>query len=355
MSSIVYFVPASKTDSQEILGEKTKKIFLELDMENKIQRDSFVALKIHFGEMGNTGHIKPSWLLPMINLIKNKTPRVYITDTNTLYVGNRSNSVEHLNLAAEHGFSFSRLGIPIIIADGLIGRDYDEIQVNLPRIKSAKLASSFFNSDVLVSLSHFTGHILTGFGAALKNLGMGCASRVGKLEQHSDIQPHVKQKKCKLCRTCFSYCPADAIIEKNDKAYIKVEKCIGCGECLVVCPVGAVKMTWDESKLRIQEKMTEYAFSVQSLFKEKTACLNFLIKMTKDCDCMCRDAPSILPDIGILASQDPVALDLASVELVNKRAGKDILRSYNDLDWSVQFEHAERIGFGNTDYQLIEI
>lgn len=353
--SKVYFIPATREDGNEALAKKAEKIFQNVGFKKQIEKSSFVALKIHFGEKKNVGFIKPQWLIDIINQIKSITPRVFLTDSNTLYVGNRSNSVEHLQLAWEHGFTLDALGIPVVIADGLIGRDDDEIQVNLSRIKSAKIANAILHSDVIVCLSHFTGHILTGFGGALKNLGMGCASRAGKLEQHSDVHPWVNQKLCDNCGVCFDYCPTQAIVEKDESAFIVEEKCIGCGECLVVCNLGAVKFNWDSDSVRVQEKMSEYAYSIWQHVKGKISFINFLLKITKDCDCMAEDQPAIVEDIGILGSLDPVAVDQASVDLVNKKSGKDILRANYDLDWSRQFDHGAKIGLGNRDYELIEI
>lgn len=355
MPSKIYFVPAKGEEGNVSLAQKAEKIFLMTGLKEQIEKDSFVAIKIHFGEKGNTGFIKPQWLVNIISQIKSVTSRVFITDSNTLYVGNRSNSVEHLLLAEEHGFTPEILGIPAIIADGLIGRDDGEIQVNLKRIKSAKVASAFLNSDVLICLSHFTGHIQTGFGGAIKNIGMGCASRAGKLEQHSDVHPWVNPKLCSNCEVCFDYCPAQAIVEKGESAFIIEEKCIGCGECLVVCNVGAVKFRWDSDSVRVQEKMSECAYGVWQYFKGRINFLNFLLKVTKDCDCMSQDQPAVVEDIGILGSLDPVAIDQASADLVNERSGKDLLRAGYDMDWSVQLNHGVQIGLGNRDYELIKL
>jgi uncharacterized Fe-S center protein len=355
MKSQVFFIPATRDDGNKVLAAKAEKIFLEVGLRSHIEKKSFVAMKIHFGEKGNKGFIKPPWIVKIIDQIKGVTSRVFLTDSNTLYVSKRSNSLDHLSLAREHGFTQDALGIPVIIADGLIGRDDDEIQVDLSRVKSAKIASAILNSDILVCLTHFTGHILTGFGAALKNLGMGCASRAGKLEQHSDVHPWVNPKLCDNCGVCFDYCPSQVIVEKGDSAFIVKEKCIGCGECLVVCNQGAVKFNWDSDSVRVQEKMSEYAFSVWKHLKGKISFINFLIKVTKDCDCMSHDQQPIVEDIGILGSLDPVALDQASVDLVNKRSGKDILRVGYDIDWSVQLSHGVKIGLGSRDYELIEL
>lgn len=351
----VFFIAASRDESEASLSEKTAKVFDYLARDWAIKKEDFVGLKIHFGEKGNTGYIKPPWLIRLIEDIKKKTSRVFITDTNALYVGNRSNASAHLSLAADHGFTIDALRIPVIIADGLIGRDDDEVEVDLPRIKTAKLASAFLNTDFLVGLTHFTGHIQTGFGASLKNLGMGCASRSGKLEQHSDVHPWINPKLCKNCLTCIDFCPANAIEEEGKNVRIVPEKCIGCGECLVVCNIGAVKMRWDDDAVRVQEKIAEYAYSLWKVLNGNIACLNFLLGVTKNCDCMAKDEPAIVDDIGIVGSLDPVAVDKASVDLVNERSSRDLLREVHKIDWAVQLEHAQEIGLGLMEYQLVKI
>jgi uncharacterized Fe-S center protein len=345
-------LPASEKDGHEILAEKTKRIFIALGLEDTIKKDSFVGIKIHFGEKGNTGYIKPPWLKHLIERLKKKKAKIFLTDTNTLYLGNRSNAVEHLQLAGQHGFSSEALGIPLVIADGLIGRESGEVEVNLRHIKSAKIAGTFFHTDVLLCLSHFTGHILSGFGAAIKNLGMGCASRAGKLEQHSDVHPWVNAKVCTNCSICQEYCPADAIEQMDGSARIIDEKCIGCGECLVVCNDGAIKMRWDGDTLRVQEKMAEYALAVLKSLKKKAGFINYLVRITKDCDCMSKNGKVIAADLGILASLDPIAVDKASVDLLIEANGKDFLREAIDVDWSMQLKHGERIGLGKMDYKL---
>lgn len=355
MASDVFFIQAQRNEGNEALAKKAEKAFLQIDFLRKIESNSFIACKIHFGEKGNTGYIKPLWLLNIIKQIKRKTDRVFFTDTNTLYLGKRSNSIEHLRLAWEHGFTLETIGVPVLIADGLIGHDEEEIQVDLRRVKSAKIASAFLNSDGLICLSHFTGHMLTGFGGAVKNLGMGCASRAGKLEQHSDVHPWINPKRCKNCGICLDYCPTEAIVQKERSVFIIEEKCIGCGECLVVCTNGAVKMRWDADSERVQEKMAEYAYSVWKKFKGKMGFINFLLKVTKDCDCVDIDQSAMVEDIGILGSEDPVAIDKASVDLVNSRSGKDLVRAMNDVDWTIQLEYGEKIGLGTAEYELIEI
>lgn len=355
MSSKVFFIPATREDGDQVLAKKAAEVFLKTGLTEQIDDKSFVAMKIHFGEKGNTGFIKPQWLMDIIRQLRERTSRVFLTDSNTLYVGKRSNSVEHLHLAFDHGFTPDIVGVPLIIADGLKGGDDGEVEVNLKRVKSAKVGSIFLHSDAMVCLSHFTGHGLSGFGATIKNLGMGCASRAGKLDQHSEVHPWINPKYCQNCGLCFDYCPAEAIITKEESAFIVEEKCIGCGECLVVCNAGAVKFRWDSETIRVQEKMSEYAYSLMKALNNKISFLNFLLKITKDCDCMSEDEPAVVEDIGILGSVDPVAVDQASVDLVIEKSGKDILKVGYDVDWSVQLQHGVEIGLGSRDYELIKL
>ncbi|MBN1271573.1 MAG: DUF362 domain-containing protein [Candidatus Aminicenantes bacterium] len=355
MSEEVYFFPSDRNESSDIIAEKTHKVFSKLGLFRDITTGDFVALKIHFGEQENTGFIKPVWLAEVVKDLLKRKSRPFYTDSNTLYVGSRSNAVDHLRLAGQHGFSLKETRIPVVIADGLIGRDDFEVSVNLPHVKSAKIAGAFKDSDYLLCLNHFTGHLSTGFGSAIKNLGMGCASRAGKLEQHSHVHPWINPKVCTNCGTCLEYCPADAIVQEEDNAVILEDKCIGCGECVVVCSYNAAKFRWDSDFKRVQEKMSEYAFSTWSLYKKKAGFMSFLMKVTKDCDCMAKDQPVIVEDIGILGSNDLVALDKASVDMIIKKAGRDVLRDGYDVDWNIQLEHAEKIGLGRREYKLVEL
>ncbi|MEW5902447.1 MAG: DUF362 domain-containing protein, partial [Acidobacteriota bacterium] len=347
MKSDVFWIPSDRKEGASLLSKKTANIYLALGLNEKIERDAFVALKIHFGEKGNTGFIKTPWLEALISELKKRTSRAFLTDTNTLYVGHRSNAVDYIQLAGSHGFSLEKTGLPVQIADGLIGEDDEEVKVNLKRVKSAKIAASILHADFVICLSHLTGHVQTGLGAAIKNLGMGCASRAGKLEQHSEVHPRINAKYCTNCSICLDYCPTQAIEQRNGSALIIDTRCIGCGECLVVCKVGAVKMRWDEDSARLQEKMAEYAWAVRSRFPGKIGFLNFLLQITKDCDCLAKDQREVVGDIGIMGSVDPVALDKASVDLVLERAGKDVLRQGYGLDWSLQLKHGAKIGLGS--------
>jgi uncharacterized Fe-S center protein len=354
--SRVHFIRAAGTDPAEVLSAKAKAVYLATGFNDRIAPGDFAALKIHFGEAGNTGYIKPPWLAGLIWEIRQKTPHAFLTDSNTLYVGNRSNSIDHLRLAWSHGFTPEATGLPVIIADGLIGRDKQEPKSAQARTSSSKIASAILDADALVCLTHVTGHIQTGLGAAIKNTGMGCASRAGKLEQHSVTHPRVQAKQCRNCSVCMSFCPEAAIEQAEGHVVIDPAKCIGCGECLVVCKFGAIKMKWDEDSLRLQEKMAEYARRVAAHFKDKAVYVNFLIQVTKDCDCMAKTRKSITEDVGILAALDPVAADQASADLlVAAGGGQDPLRAGYDIDWSTQLAHGEKIGLGSRAYDLIEI
>jgi uncharacterized Fe-S center protein len=356
MPSRVFFIAADADEPAEALSEKTRRAYLATGLNEKIDKGDFAALKIHFGEVKNTGYIRPAWLKGLIWELGKRTPRAFVTDTNTLYMGNRSNSVDHIRLAWSHGFTPDVLSVPVIIADGLIGHDKVEAPGAQSRTQSSKIASAILDADVLVCLSHVTGHVQTGLGAALKNMGMGCASRAGKLEQHSVVHPRVNPKQCRNCSLCLEFCPENAIVQAEGHVTIDPARCIGCGECLVVCKHGAIKMKWDEDSRRLQEKMAEYAFRVFRHFKGKAAFLNFLVKITKDCDCMARDDPRIVADIGILASADPVAVDKATADLVVERGGgQDPFRAGYDIDWSLQLRHGEKMGLGSTAYDLVEI
>ncbi len=350
--SRVYFMPADGKEAAESLSAKLRKAYLAIGFDARIAEDDFVAMKIHFGEKHNTGYIKPPWLKGIVSEVRKRTSRAFLTDSNTLYTGMRSNSVDHIRLAWSHGFTPDVVEVPVIIADGLIGRDDRDIEAGRSRVRTAKIAGAFLDADALLCLTHVTGHIQTGIGASIKNMGMGCASRAGKLDQHSVVHPRVSARACRNCGICLDHCPEAAIVQAEGHVVIDGEKCVGCGECLVVCKPGAIKWRWDEDSPRIQEKLAEYALTVQGLFKGKVGFVNVLIHVTKDCDCMARSQAPIVGDIGILASADPVAADKAAADLIIARAGEDVFRKGYDLDWAVQFRHGEKIGLGSADYAL---
>jgi uncharacterized Fe-S center protein len=366
MGSDVYFADMRATPRENLLN-KVQRLLDKAGLPDKIKPRDLVAIKLHFGEKGNTSYIRPPFFREIVERVKGLGGRPFLTDANTLYAGTRSNSISHLITAIENGFSYSVVGAPLIIADGLRGGSYREVSIQAPILQSAFVAADIVDADALIGVAHFKGHDLSGFGGALKNIGMGCAARKGKLIQHSTLAPKVKAKKCKGCGDCTRYCPAGAISILKGKAAIKSSKCIGCGECITVCPEKAVAIQWNEPSDVFQKKMVEYALGALKGKEGKVLFLNFLTQISPACDCYGHcDAP-IVRDIGILASTDPVAIDQASVDLVNREsplAGSclggscetDNLKAlYPHIDWSIQLQHGERLGMGSREYRLIPL
>jgi len=316
------------------------------------KKDNFVGLKIHFGEKGNKSYINPNFLLPLSKFLKKTQARPFLFETNTLYRGERMNAIDHINLAYGHGFV--KTNMPIIIADGIKGNDYMEVKIDKKHFKTCFLAHALRDADFLLVLSHLTGHMLTGFGAAIKNLGMGCASRRGKLAQHCQMQPVVSEKKCILCGLCIKNCPAQAIEKDNVKCFIVKEKCIGCAQCISVCPRAAIDIVWSEEYNVIGEKLAEYAYAVTRNIK--CAYVNFCLYITKECDCMNKEEAGFVKDVGILFSYDPVAIDKASIDLVHKQENRDaIYDCHPKIDYLHHLQYAETLGLGSLNYELVEI
>jgi uncharacterized Fe-S center protein len=287
--------------------------------------------------------------------IINRGASAFLADTNTLYRGRRLNAEDHLKLAAEHGFTKEAMGVEVIIPDDTRKENTIAIQINQRLIKSAKIASIFINADALIAISHFKGHILTAFGGALKNIGMGCATRAGKFAQHCDVSPLVYADKCIGCAECEKVCPAGAVQIKNKKSVIDTAKCIGCASCLAACSTTAMFIDFGAGN-KVQEKMVEYALAALRGKKDKTGFLNFAVRINKECDCWTLDNPRIAPDVGIFASLDPVSIDKASFDLVNEACGRDIFKeAHPDYDGVKHLQYAQEIGLGNLDYELIRL
>ena len=334
-----------------------------------VQPGRLVALKLHFGEPGNTAYVRPVFLERMVSHIKQLGGKPFLTDTNTLYVGQRSESVSHLRTAMRNVFHFSAVGAPVIIADGLLGNACVRVPIKGNLFKEIPVAHDIYYADALVSVAHFTGHELTGFAATLKNIGMGAVSREGKLNQHSSLGPKVIRKQCKACGTCIDQCAFGAISWVDGKSRINLQKCGGCGLCIILCPHRAIRVRWNEKAPTFQKKLVEHVLGVLQTKREKAVFFNFLIQVSPVCDCLgASDAP-IVRDIGILAASDPVAIDQAAVDLVNAEpgnpdsklqghlgAGEDKLRGlYPDVEWETQLRYAEEMRLGNRAYELIRI
>ncbi|MEG6521931.1 DUF362 domain-containing protein [Desulfotomaculum sp. 1211_IL3151] len=366
MSSKVYFVNLrARTDKTNKIS-KIRNLFDQAGFNELIQKDDLTAIKLHFGERGSDGFISPLFVRQVVDKIKEKGAKPFLTDTNTLYGGSRHNSVDHLLTALEHGFDYTVTGAPLIIADGLRSDNITEVQIDKKHFKKVKLAKDIVNADSVIVLSHFKGHEMGGFGGAIKNLAMGGAPAIGKKEQHA-VKITVDQDKCIGCGECSEVCPEQAITMSDGKASVADGKCIGCGECLTVCPVKANGINWETDIADFLERMAEYAYGFAKSHEKRIGFINFLINITPDCDCATWSDAPIVPDIGFLASTDPVALDQASYDLVNQQlgffnshltcnheAGEDKfqgLRPY--IDGTIQMRHGEEIGMGSRDYELI--
>ncbi|MCX5710619.1 MAG: DUF362 domain-containing protein [Candidatus Omnitrophica bacterium] len=356
MKSKVYLIRVTDGEGVPAVAVKLKRLLEESRMLDFIRLGSKVAVKMHFGEEGNTGFVKPEYLRVICEKISAKGAKAFAADTNTLYKGRRTNSADHLALAAEHGFTRNAIGAEVVVPDDTQKENTMDVQINQKFIKTAKLARFFVDTDAILDVSHFKGHIMTGFGGALKNLGMGCAARVGKLQQHADVSPVVYLDRCTGCGECEKACPVKAITIENEKSVINAAKCIGCATCIAVCPFSAIDVPWESGGATIQDKMIEYASAVMKNKKGKIGFLNFAIKITKECDCLAKDDPRVAPDIGILASIDPVSIDKASFDLVNQACSRDIFKELHpERDGTRQLKYAQELGLGNLDYELIEV
>ncbi len=356
MKAKVYLIKTRDGASVEEQAEAMRKIYEASGAENVIDARDFVAIKLHVGEKSNTTYVKPAIIRELVDKVKEKRGLPFLTETSTLYKGERENAVKHILHAHRHGFGIDNVGAPFIMADGLQGNSEQEVVIEGELHQSVKVAREILTTDALLVVSHPTGHVAAGLGACIKNLGMGLASRMGKMRQHSAMLPEIITTKCKFCKKCIQWCPEGAIIEVEGKAFIVAERCIGCGECLAVCRFDAVKYDWGRESGYMQRSMAEHAFGALQGKTGKCFFFNVLIDMTKDCDCFNVKQTKMGPDIGILASADPVAVDKATLDLTSAAYGKTIAEiSYSHHDALIQIEHAAKIGMGSMDYDLITI
>ncbi len=368
MPSQVFFADL-KTSFRENLLQKIGRLLDRVPFPQPLEKGCLVAVKVHFGEKGNTRFLRPIYLRPVVDKIRTWGGKSFLTDANTLYVGSRSDSVAHLITALENGFNYAVVDAPLIIADGLRGGATVRVPIKGKHFQTVSLAADIVEADALVSVAHFKGHELAGFGGTLKNLGMGCASREGKLSQHCHLSPKVNRKKCRGCGRCLDHCPGQALTLTENKARLDPRKCIGCGACILICPEEAIRIRWDNSFQIFQEKMVEYTWGVLQGKKGRAVFLNFLTDITPACDCYEYSDRPIVGDIGLLASTDPVAIDQAAVDLVNQQTGnrdsqlsgnflpgQDKFRGlYPKVDWQGQLIYAETLGLGSRQYELISI
>ena len=364
--SKVYFTDLRTKPGHNLL-DKLENLIKKAEIEKIDFNNKFIAIKIHFGEPGNLAFLRPNYAARIVTVIKQLGGKPFLTDANTLYSGRRSNALDHIESAMENGFNYMTLGCNVLIADGLKGTDYREIEIDKEYCRTAKIGTVIADADIIISMNHFKGHEMTGFGGAVKNLGMGCGSKGGKLEMHSASQPKIKKKKCVGCGKCALGCSQHAItFDQENKAEINYEKCIGCGQCVAICRFNAAQVVWNESADVTNKKIAEYAYAV--LKDKPNFHISFIMNVSPNCDCWNSNDMAIVPDIGIAASFDPVALDKACVDLVNKapmisgsvledihyQKGEDkFTHIQNNTDWKTGLEHGEKIGIGKLDYELI--
>ena len=368
----VYFTDF-RTKLDVSLGVKLQKLCRRAGMGDINFEGKFVAIKMHFGELGNYSYLRPNYVRAVADLVKEFGGRPFLTDCNTLYPGSRKNAVDHLYNAEVNGFNSVTTGCYNIIADGLKGTD--DITVPVPNgeyCQEAYIGRALYDADIIISLSHFKGHEMTGFGGAIKNIGMGGGSRAGKMHQHSDGKPEVDPDLCRGCRKCAKECGSDAISYDSGKAYIDQDLCKGCGRCIGACAFDAISAVQDTANDALCAKMAEYTAAICS--GKPCFHISLIMDVSPNCDCHGENDAPILPNIGMLASFDPVALDQACADLClaaepirNSQLGDNLakpdwhhhhdhfLDSNPNVRWKNTLAHGEKIGLGTRSYELITI
>lgn len=373
-NSKVYFT-TFKTSQHENLIQKLHRLMKQAGFENIDFTDKYAAIKIHFGEYGNLAFLRPNYAKVVADYVKELGGKPFLTDCNTLYVGSRKNALDHMDTAYLNGFSPLQTGCHVIIGDGLKGTDEALVPINGEYVKEAKIGQAIMDADIFISLTHFKGHEMAGFGGAIKNIGMGCGSRAGKMEQHCDGKPSVVGE-CVGCGACSRICAHGAPVIENGKATIDHEKCVGCGRCLAVCPKDAIAAGFSDSIKMLNYKMAEYSLAV---CKDRPCFhVSLICDVSPNCDCHSENDIPIIPNVGMLASFDPVALDQACADLCNKMpvvAGSELEKSMHehgehhheheefdhfkanhpDTEWQSCLEHSEKIGLGTRSYELVTI
>ena len=370
--SKVYFANLRVHDGDN-LQKKLERLIRRAGIETIDFDGKFAAIKIHFGEPGNLAYLRPNYAKTVADVVKSLGGKPFLTDCNTLYVGGRKHALEHIESAYQNGFSPFSTGCHILIGDGLKGTDDIAVPVaGGEYVKEAKIGRAVMDADVFISLSHFKGHELTGFGGCFKNIGMGCGSRAGKMEQHNSGKPSVDQSVCVGCRVCSKNCAHDAISFPEKKAFIDHTKCAGCGRCLGACNFDAIYNENSSAVKDLNMKMAEYTKAVVD--GRPAFHINLVVDVSPYCDCHPENDVPILPDIGMFASFDPVALDQACADACNAQQPvpgsildenmhaegfcdhhDHFINTTPESEWETCLAHAEKIGLGSREYELIEV
>jgi len=365
MSSCVYFTDM-RAGNRENLHTQLIRLADQAGLGKVVAAGDLTAIKLHFGEKGGHAYIRPTFVRRVVDQIKQLGGKPFLTDSCTLYPGERKEAVSALTCGIENGFAYAVAGAPLIMCDGLRGHSARRVQISGEILSTADIGLEILEADSLITLSHFKCHELTGFGGALKNLAMGCSSREGKMEQHSTVAPTVREAACTLCGACLKACAHDAIHLTAASAQLDTALCVGCGRCISLCEPGAIQVQWNEESSQVMKKMAEYASGALKGKAQKQLFINFIVQVSPACDCYGHSDAPIVPDIGILASTDPVAIDQACADLVNQsfgfantalksghEIGGDKFRGvYPQINWETTLEHAEKIGLGKRKYTM---
>lgn len=368
MSSKVYFAPVRSTKKVSMVS-RVGSLLERAGLESAIEAGDLVAVKLHFGEKGNTGFVQPIFLREIVARVKKHGGKPFLTDANTLYRGMRANAVDHLQCAIQNGFGYATVEAPLVIADGLDGREAVDVPIDGgTHFDSVRIGSAAVHADAMVVVTHVKGHEATGFGGALKNVGMGLGCRSAKQRMHADFRPEVTPATCTACARCVKWCPVGAIAIGPDRVAVVDEAvCYGCGECVAACPYGAIAAQWKTTPEALQEKIAEHAAGALAGKQGKVVHVSFVTAVSPDCDCWnFSDAP-IVGDIGVLASTDIVAIDRAAYDLVTAAqglpgsrgegmaAGDDKFTAITGVDGTCAMRHAEAMGLGSSDYELVTV
>lgn len=352
----LFFVGIGADCMDDEAQEAMTKLYNALNIDKHIEKGRFVLIKIHFGEDKTDRFIRPKFVKPIVDSLVQAGAKVVLGDTNTLYPGRRSNAIDHMMLSYEHGFKPESVGCPVMILDGLIGGSVCRVGVEGRHFKEVELAYDLQFFDLLIVMTHVTGHLLAGLGGTIKNIGMGLATRSGKLAQHNSQPLKIDEKRCTACGTCAKWCPQKAITVEKKSVVIDDERCVSCGWCVAVCKQHAIKFSWDISHTVIQERIAEYACGVYKLFSPNLVCFNFLQNVYANCDCMKDGGERLCEDIGIIAGSNPAAVDYASLELIKETLGEDpFLKIRPNIDHTVQIRHFAKLCSINIDFEMVRL
>jgi uncharacterized protein len=367
MAATVYFAPVRSVRKLSMVA-RVGALVDRAGLGDAIVEHDLVAVKVHFGETGNTGFVHPVFVREIVSRIKKHGGKPFLTDANTLYSGMRANGVDHIQCAIQNGFAYATIEAPIVIADGIDGRDAVDVRVDGEHFETVRIGSAAVRADAMVVVTHVKGHEAAGFGGALKNVGMGLGCRSAKQRMHADFSPQVGAEKCTACGRCVKWCPVHAIALSPDRvATIDYATCYGCGECVAACPSGAIAIQWQNKPEALQEKIVEHVKGALAGKDGKVVYVSFVTAVSPDCDCWSFSDAPIVGDIGVLASTDIVAIDRAAYDLVTAAAGlpgsrgeglaagEDKFTAVTGVDGTAAIVYAAKMGLGTSDYELVTI